>query len=272
MLEIRWLQELILFIYGASVFGYFIDFVQRNRKVNQFAFWLLMMVWILQTFFLLYQVIERLNFPVFSIYDGLFFYAWILVTFSLFVNRFFKMDFIVFFTNLLGFFIMLLHITSNASNGERGVRLFDELLIAHITLALTSYGFFTLSFVFSIMFLLQYKLLKNKKGYRWLRRLGDLERLDRLSFQTVTLGVPSLLISIILGVVWAYSSGAEFYWYDIKTIGSIIVLFVYTIYLFLRLGRGYQGKTISIFNSGAFLFLLTNFLLFTSLSNFHFQF
>ncbi|WP_186576242.1 cytochrome C assembly family protein [Aquibacillus kalidii] len=271
MLELKGLHEIILIIYGISVMGYFIDFIQRNQKANRLAFWSLTMVWILQTIFLLYQVISRLEFPVFSFYDGLFFYAWILVTFSLLINRFFKVDFLVFFTNVLGFFIMLMHIVTKVGmNGSnKGVELVNELLIAHITLALVSYGFFTLSFVFSIMFLLQYRLLKVKKGYKWIKRLGDLEGMDRLSFRTITFGVPMLLISMILGIVWAYSSGAEFYWYDIKTIGSIIVLFVYTAYLYMRIGKGYRGKSISIINSGAFLFLLTNFFLFSTLSNFH---
>lgn len=271
MLDIRWLQELILIVYGISVMGYFLDFIQHNRRANRLAFWLLTLVWILQTIFLFYQIFAHLNFPVLSLYDGLFFYAWILVTFSLLINRFFKVDFLVFFTNLLGFFIMLLHIATVAGNsGGNGVRLVNELLITHITLALISYGFFTLSVVFSLMFLIQYKLLKEKRGYKWLKRLGDLDRLDKLSFLTITLGVPMLLISLILGIVWAYSSGAEFYWYDIKTIGSIVVLFVYTVYLFLRIGRGYRGRSISMVNVGAFLFLLVNFFLFSTLSSFHF--
>ncbi|WP_077621334.1 cytochrome C assembly family protein [Sediminibacillus massiliensis] len=272
MLEIKWLYEFILIIYGASVMGYFIDFIQFNRKANRIAFWLLSMVWILQTFFLLFQLLTKESFPVLNIYDGLYFYSWILVTFSLLINRFFRVDLLVFFTNLLGFFIMLLHIgaTAQLEETEHGVYLVGELLIAHISLALLSYGFFTLSFIISVMYLLQYRLLKEKKGYKWLGRFGGLNKLDKLSFHTITIGVPSLMISIILGVVWAYSSGAEFYWYDFKTIGSIIVLLVYMIHLFLRLVRGYQGRAIAIFNSAAFLILLVNFFLFGTMSNFHF--
>ncbi|QTM99985.1 cytochrome C assembly protein [Sediminibacillus dalangtanensis] len=272
MLEMKWLYELILVIYGASVMGYFIDFIQYNRKANRIAFWLLSLVWVLQTLFLIYQLLLEDSFPVLNMYDGLYFYAWILVTFSLLINRFFRVDLIVFFTNLLGFFIMLLHVGASAQNQgtERGVHLVSELLIAHISLALLSYGFFTVSFLFSIMYLLQYRLLKEKKGYKWLRRFGGLDRLDTLSFQAVTVGVPILMISIILGIVWAYSSGAEFYWNDFKTMGSMFVLIVYMVHLILRLVKGYQGRTIALYNTGAFLFLLINFFLFSMLSNFHF--
>ncbi|MFC7321053.1 cytochrome c biogenesis protein [Halobacillus campisalis] len=272
MFELKWIYELILLLYGLSLIGYFIDFIQNNRKANVFAFWLLSLVWGLQTFFLLAQVFVQENFPVMNVYDGLYFYAWILVTFSLIINRFFRVDFLVFFTNLLGFLVMLLHISTRAQSvmDDEGVALVHEMLVVHIILALISYGFFTLSFTFSLMYLLQYRLLKQKQWNAKLFRLGDLTKLDHFSYIAVILGMPLLLIALILGITWGYVSEDTFYWYDSKTLGSILVLIVYGVYLFLRVVKGYQGRAISLFNSAAFLFLLINFFLFGSLSNFHF--
>lgn len=204
MLEFKWVYELILFLYGLSLIGYFIDFVQTNRRANRIAFWLLSMVWGLQTFFLLAQILIKDNFPIMTVYDGLYFYTWILVTFSLIINRLFRMDFLVFFTNVVGFLIMIIHLSTRAQSvlGNNGVGLVNELLVIHISLAIISYGFFTLSFIFSMMYLLQYRLLKRKKWNAKLFRLGDLTKLDQFSYVAVILGVPLLLIAIILGVVW----------------------------------------------------------------------
>ncbi|PAV27700.1 cytochrome C assembly protein [Virgibacillus profundi] len=272
MFEMKWLYEITLIIYGLSLVGYFIDFIQRNRRANNMAFWLLSMVWIIQTVFLLYQVLIEKSFPVQTLNDSLFFYAWILITFSLVINRLFPVHFIVFFTNFFGFFIYLLYISTNAQENmnSSGIEFVHEILIAHITLAIVSYGFFTISFLLSLLYILQYRFLKDKKGFKWMWRIGDLRGLDNYSFIAVTIGVPLLLIGIILGVVWAYVANAEFYWFDMKTLGSLLVLVVYIVYLFLRLVRGYQGKTISMYNTAAFLILLINFFLFSSLSNFHF--
>lgn len=272
MFELKWLYEIILIIFGLSLIGYFIDFIQHNRKARITAFWLLSMVWFIQTLFLLYEVFIGKNFPVLTLNDSLFFYAWVLVTFSLIINKLFPIHFIVFFTNLFGFFILLLYLLLNAQQNmnNNGIQLVNEILVTHITLAIVSYGFFTISFLLSLMYILQYRLLKNKKGLKWMWRIGDLKRLDNYSFIAVTIGVPLLLIGIILGVVWAYVAGAEFYWFDLKTIGSLLVLAVYAVYLFLRLVRRYQGKSISMYNTAAFLILLINFFLFSSLSNFHF--
>ncbi|MFC4556592.1 cytochrome c biogenesis protein [Virgibacillus kekensis] len=272
MFEVKWLYEIILAVYGLSLIGYFIDFIQHNRRANKIAFWLLSMVWLFQTVFLLNQIFVERSFPILTLYDGLFFYAWVLVTFSLIISRLSRIHFILFFTNLLGFFILLLYILTRAQEQwqGRGIQLVNEILITHISLAIVSYGFFTVSFLFSIMYLIQYHFLKEKKGLRWVWRLGDLSQLDLYSFRAVTIGLPLLMIAIILGLVWAYVANAEFYWLDPKTIGSFLVLVVYIIYLLLRILKGYQGRAISVYNTAAFLILLINFFLFSLMSNFHF--
>lgn len=272
MIELKWVYELILIIFGLSLIGYFIDFIQSNQKVNKLSFWLLCAVWIIQTVFLCKQIILTKSFPITSITDSLFLYSWILVTFSLIINVFFSIHFIVFFTNVFSFFILLLHIVTKAQEVTMvdGLQLVNEILIAHITLAFIAYSFFTLSFLFSVMYLMQYYLLKEKKGLKWVWRLGDLEHLDSYSFLAITIGVPLLLIAIIFGIAWSQVSNALFYWVDLKTIGSFFVLAVYIVYLVLRLLKGYKGKAIARYNVIAFCLLLINFFLFSTLSNFHF--
>ena len=49
------------------------------------------------------------------------------------------------------------------SGGVSAEQLVSELLFIHITAAILSYGAFSLSFVFSLLYLLQYNLLKAKK-------------------------------------------------------------------------------------------------------------
>jgi HemX protein len=270
--DYKWIYEIIIFIYTFTIIAYFIDFIQKNRKVNKLAFWSLSLVWLLQTFFLFSEILSQNSFPILSIYDGLYFYAWILITFSLIINRLFRVDFFVFFTNVLGFFLMVMHIFTKAQQTSNGTHIdfVSEMLVTHITLAMVSYSFFTFSFIFSIMYLLQYRLLKMKKWSMQLKRLGNLGQLDNLSFISILLGLPTLLIAIILGITWGTTSSETFYWYDSKTLGSIIVLIVYASLMFLRVVRGLQGRKLIFMNVYAFLFLLVNYFLFSTLSNFHF--
>src|SRR5690625_823720 len=272
MFASKWIYEIMLLIYSISIIGYFIDFIKKNDKVNKASFYLLCLVWMIQTIILYNQTFIDKIFPILTVNNGLFFYAWILILFSILLNHFFNVHFIVFFTNLFSFFILLLSLTLNAHTDsiKQGSQFVHEILIIHITVAFISYGFFTISFTLAFMYLIQYYFLKQKKGLKWMWRFADLEKLDDYSFIAVMIGVPLLLIGLIIGFVWAYFAGAEFYWFDFKTVGSILVLAIYIFYLLLRMIKGYRGRPISIYNSAAFGTLLINFFLFSSLSGFHF--
>ena len=266
------LHELTVLVYALSVLLYFIDFLNNNRKANQVAFWLLAFVWALQTAFFLVYIINAGRFPVLTIFEGLYFYSWVLVSLSLGINRFLRMDFIVFFTNLIGFVIMAIHTFAPVQYESALVaqQLVSELLLIHITMAILSYGAFSLSFVFSLLYLIQYDLLKRKKWNKRLVRIADLSKLDRLSYVLNCIGVPMLLLSLILGMQWAFIKVPDMAWYDTKVIGSFIVLCIYGIFLYLRVGKELYGKSLAYWNIGSFLIVLLNFFLFGKLSSFHF--
>jgi HemX protein len=271
-MELTRIYELIVILYAASVLLYFIDFVQNNRKANSIAFWLLSIVWVLQTAFLILRMFETGRFPILTVSEGLYFYAWVLITLSLVINRLFRVDFMVFFTNVIGFLIMAIHTFAplETYTAVQSERLVSELLIIHITMAILSYGAFSVSFVFSALYLVQYNLLKKKKWGKRLLRIEDLTKLDYMSYVLILIGVPLLLLSLILGIIWAYIKYVDFHWYDTKVLGSFLMFVAYSAYLYARLRRGIQGKAIAMCNFGLFLVLLINFFLFGSLSNFHF--
>jgi HemX protein len=148
-------------------------------------------------------------------------------------------------------------------------QLVSELLLIHITMAILSYGAFSLSFVFSTLYLLQYDLLKRKKWGKRLLRLADLDKLEKSSYILAVIGVPMLLLSLILGLQWAFLKVPGMPWYDMKIIGSFLLLISYSILLYLRIVKNISGRNLAIWNSAAFLIVLINFFLFGRLSSFH---
>ncbi|USK53939.1 cytochrome c biogenesis protein [Cytobacillus solani] len=266
------LHEFTVVLYALCVLLYFVDFLTSNRKANRIAFWLLAFVWGLQTIFLFLYMLKTGRFPVLTIFEGLYFYAWVLISLSLAINRLLRVDFIVFFTNVLGFMIMAIHTFApiQYESHVMAQQLISELLLIHITVAILSYGAFSLSFVFSLLYLIQYDLLKRKKWGTRLKRLADLSKLDKMSFVLNLIGVPMLIISLILGTTWAYIKVPDMIWYDPKVIGSFIVLVIYSIYLYLKVGKGLTGNKLALWNLASFLVVLINFFLFGKLSSFHF--
>ncbi|WP_409297384.1 inner membrane protein YpjD [Peribacillus sp. SCS-26] len=266
------LHEATVVLYALSVLLYFIDFLNNDRKANRIAFWLLAIVWLLQTIFLFLYVRETGRFPVLTIFEGLYFYAWLLITLSLVVNRLLRVDFTVFFTNVLGFIVMAVHTFAPVQVESHALaeRMVSELLLIHITMAILSYAAFSLSFVFSVLYLIQYDLLKRKKWGKRLTRLGDLSKLEKTSYILNVIGVPLLLLSLILGLQWANIKLPHIPWSDPKIVGSFIVLTAYSIYLYCKVRKQVYGKSLALWNLASFLIVLVNFLLFGSLSGFHF--
>ncbi|WP_394157485.1 cytochrome c biogenesis protein [Bacillus altitudinis] len=265
------LGEATILIYALSVLFYFIDFLQHNRKAGKMAFWLLSIVWLLQTVYMFYIMMETDRFPVLNVAEGLYFYTWVLVTLSLVLTQVLRVEFIVFFTNVIGFSMMAIHTftPSDLHSADLTGKLTSELLVIHITMAILSYGAFSLSFAFSLLYLFQYRLLKKKKWGKWLLRIEDLSKLDHMAYVLNIIGVPMLLLSLILGIIWAYISYDTLYWTDAKVLGSFIMLFLYGFYLYIRLVRNMQGKIVARWNVASFLVLMINYFLLGSLSTFH---
>ncbi|MEC2054605.1 cytochrome c biogenesis protein CcsA [Peribacillus psychrosaccharolyticus] len=266
------MHEASVLLYALSVLLYFIDFLHSNQKANRAAFWLLAIVWLLQTVFLFLYVLKTGRFPVLTIFEGLYFYAWVLITLSLIINKLLRVDFTVFFTNVLGFMVMAIHTFApvQIESEVLAQKLVSELLLIHITLGILSYGAFTISAVFSLLYLIQYDLLKRKKWGKRLIRLGDLAKLEHMSYVLTVIGVPMLLFSLILGLQWAYIKVPGVQWFDFKIVGSFFVLVVYSVYLYVKVRKHIYGKTLAFLNVCSFMSVLINFFLFGSLSTFHF--
>ncbi len=266
------LQELTVVLYALSVLLYFIDFLHNNRRANRIAFWLLSFVWVSQTVTLFFYMLKMGRFPVLTLFEGLYFYAWVLITFSMVINRLLKVDFIVFFTNVIGFMIMVMHTFAPdqlVSGGVSAEQLMSELLFIHITAAILSYGAFSLSFVFSLLYVIQYNLLKQKKWGKRLVRISDLSKLEHISYVLNVIGIPLIMIGIILGSRWAYLTLPDVNWFDAKVIATIFVIMIYCMYLYLRISKGVTGKSLAMWNMAAFLILLINFFLIGNFSTFH---
>ena len=261
----------MILLYAISVLGYFIDFLQNNRKVNRIAFWLLSIVWILQTTFLILSFFQLDRFPVLTPFEGMYFFAWTIVSLSLLINWFSRIDFFVFFANVIGFMMMALHLFSPREEVSAVLtnQLTSELLVIHITMAFVAYAAFSLSFVFSFMYLIQYNMLKNKRWGKQLTRFGNLPHLEEMSFTFAMIGVPLFLLSLILGLVWAHSTIPDFYYLDAKIVNSFVVLIVYSFYLYVNVAKNRHGKSLALLNHAAFLMMLINFFLSGSLTNFH---
>lgn len=143
------LYELMIVLYALSIVLYFTDYLYKNIKFRRVAFWFVSTVWVLQNVFLLLFIIQTKRFPILSLYEGVFFYAWLLTTLSIVLHCIARVDLPVVLLNFLSFIFVTIHLFAPQSSEQIvGESLVSEMLFIHISFAITSYAAFSVAFVF----------------------------------------------------------------------------------------------------------------------------
>jgi HemX protein len=271
MVTKSWLYDAIIYIYALSLLFYFSDFIGPNRSAKRMGAGLLSFVWLLQTFFLVYNLVVHNRSAAFSMFETLFMLSWLLVTVSLIVNRFFRIELFVFLVNVIGFAVLALNFFSNPNVSPllESWNINDELLFIHISFSIASYTAFAVAAVFSGMYLFLHRQLKEKKWSKLMQRLPSLDKTDHYSYVSVIIGAPLLLLGMSLGIVWIALQGNMTLFFDPKVINSWFVLLGYIFYLFQRILLKTPGNKLAMWNLAAFLIMALNVVFANFYSGFH---
>ncbi|MCI3923597.1 cytochrome c biogenesis protein CcsA [Paenibacillus sp. TRM 82003] len=265
-----WLYDIIIYIYALSLLFYFTDAVAKNDGAKRMGEGLLVFVWILQTAFFFFRMYEHRYLPVFTKFEALFFFSWLLVTVSLAASRFFSLHFVVFFVNVFGFAVLVLNLLTDPGVAEIKPELSGGVLWLHVALAIFSYVAFALSAVVSCFYLFLHRRLKQKRWSQTLRRLPSLEVLERYMVNTVLIGTPVLILSLSLGVAWLMiEQNVLALLLDIKVYATLFVLLSYGALLLQRYRHRAPARRLAWWNAASFLLLLVNFAVSNYFSRLH---
>ncbi|WP_141504138.1 cytochrome c biogenesis protein CcsA [Paenibacillus luteus] len=265
MVTQNFLYDAILYVYALSLLFYFSDFMNASQRAKRMGTGLLIFVWVLQTGYLVSRVILHLQMTTVTPFEYWLGFSWLLVTISLVISRFIKIDFIVFFVNVIGFAVLALNLYSNPGKGE-SLELWKatrELLYIHISLILCAYAALTLGALFAGMYLFLHNQLKRKRWTSVVRRLPSLDTIERYGDRAVIVGVPLLAMSLAIAVTSLLVEGRATLLLDWKVLSSFATLVMYVIYVYQRamLRRpGLQLARLYIFSFGLLLLnLLSNY-------------
>lgn len=120
----------------------------------------------------------------------------------------------------------------------------------HVTLAILGYAAFTLSFVLSLLYLIQSRQIRRAQIGVLFSRLPALEVMGRMNRTAVSIGLSSLLVSVLLGTVWAHrvwSGGVG----DAKLVWALFTLLVYGLLLWMD-RRGWKGQRVAFLSMVGF--------------------
>jgi ABC-type transport system involved in cytochrome c biogenesis permease subunit len=140
----------------------------------------------------------------------------------------------------------------------------------HVTLNILAYSAFALSFVLSIIFLLQNRRLRGHKlgivGWRF-PALDDLERMARSS---VLVGCVSMAAGMTAGLIWAHRLQGVYWDGDPKVIITFVILGAYIAYALLSRTAAWRGARASVLCIVNFMFVIFSYSIVNRyLSHFH---
>jgi ABC-type transport system involved in cytochrome c biogenesis permease subunit len=133
-------------------------------------------------------------------------------------------------------------------------------VFAHVALIFTGYAALFLSFVASLLYIVQSRALKaklkSKQAGLSSSKLPPLEVIDDIGYKSLLLGFPFMTIGLIMGAVIMQAKVGPTYLTDPKVVLSLLMWFVYMVLIFMRWSSGWRGKRAAYLATFAFVIAL----------------
>ena len=251
------LFTIVMLAYFAAMILYFVFIAVKKDAVARVAVGLQIAGFILHTAALVCRGIGAGRLPLTNQYEFATSFAWGLCLVSLiFVIRF-KFPVLGAFAAPVIFLIIGYAAMQSKDVKELMPALRSNWLGFHVSTAIIAYGAFGVSFVLSIIFLLRDRM----KASGFLdQHIPDKEKLDMISYRSVSLGLLFLTFTIITGAIWDERAWGSYWSWDPKETWSLVTWIIYAIYLHLRLRKGWRGRSAAIFAVVGFICVLFTYL------------
>ena len=247
------LFTITMLLYFASMILYFAFIAVKKDSLSKVAFLLQLAGFMLHTAALICRGIGAGRLPLTNQYEFATSFAWGLCLVSIiFVVRF-RFPVLGAFAAPVIFLIIGYAAMQSKEVRELMSALRSNWLGFHVSTAIIAYGSFGVSFVLSVIFLLRDKM--NAQGFL-AQHIPDREKLDLISYRSVSLGLLFLTFTIVTGAIWAERAWGSYWSWDPKETWSLVTWIVYATYLHLRIRRGWQGRSAAIFAAVGFVCVL----------------
>ncbi|MBI4468656.1 MAG: cytochrome c biogenesis protein CcsA [Acidobacteria bacterium] len=124
----------------------------------------------------------------------------------------------------------------------------------HVNVTMFAYAAYAISFIASMMYLIQYGRLRARRPGGWLSLLPSLDLLERVNLTSAAIGVVALSTGILTGAIWARTAWQDtpLHW-DAKITWSLLTLIIYTLYIIVQKRKGWRGPRSALVAVGGFL-------------------
>lgn len=249
----------ILITLLCATFFFFYFLFTLEEKWGRVGIFFLSLDIVFSFLYLLLKAIALGYFPITNLHIALVFFQFLIIVlfFVLYYN--FRIMVLGIFLSPLSLLLIIISAFANRETSEVIPILQSFWLPIHVMSAFIGNALFALSFVISIVFVIENFRLKKKKFDSFGKYLPSLTMLDNINYFCIVYGFPFMTLGIITGAIWAQYAIGSYWNNDPKEIWSLITWFLYAALLHLRLITGWKGKKVAIFSIFAFTILIFSF-------------
>lgn len=192
-----------------------------------------------------YALLERSRaihaIPYNDLYGSMSLFAWLLAVTYLGLETFHRQRTVGSLVVPFVIFWLLVAVAVAPSMVEHAPQSGGALFALHITIEVLAYAAFAISFLLSVIYLVQNRVLHGGRPGLAFWRFPALEVLERMSRSSVWVGLVALVIGTTLGFDWEHRLTGHFAVADPKVLVTLIVLALYVVYLAIAHAPAWRG-------------------------------
>ncbi len=249
-----------LVLYAFTTLHYLVYILYRNEKVQFMCRLSLAAAIVLHSSTIVTRWVKSGHFPATSLHESLSIFSLLIAAGYLILELKHNIPVIGAFVSPLNLIFFLAAFFTQELPKPLPPALRSHWLTIHAATSFLGEAAFTLSFVVSVVYILQEREIKKKRMGFFFTRLPPLNKLDDLNYKILTVGFPLLTIGIITGAVWANYAWGSYWSWDPKETWSLITWLVYGGILHGRLTAGWRGRRAALFCIVGFACVMFTFL------------
>ena len=240
--------------------GFIVYIIKQNKWIFRYSYWILVIGFIFHTIFIGYHYYLLGAAPVLNLKSAFSFFSWCIILAYLILYLRFKLMVLGSFVVPLAAFLMIISSTMSWVDKPVSPLYKSFWLSIHVGTIFMGNGLFAITFLASIMYLIQERQIKGKTFGPFYGRLPSLATLDNINYYSLIYGFPFLTVGMITGSVYAQVALGAYWQWDPKEVWSMITWLFYAALLHERLTVGWRGRRAAIMSIMCFCILIFSFL------------
>ncbi len=240
-------------LYSFATMAYFIFFVFRKEKLSNYGSIFLKIGLVFHTISLVTRTVTASRLPISNQYEFATSFAWGISIFYLIFEKKYRYQILGTFATPI--ILILIYYAAMQSKDIRPLMpaLQSNWIVVHVVTAIFSYGAFAIACAISLIYLIRDHLHHDSFI---INHIPSAELLDIMSYRAIAIGFLSLTFVIVTGAIWAEKAWGRYWQWDPKETWSFITWVIYSIYLHVRLSKGWAGKKAAWFSIAGFASIL----------------